>query len=300
MIADKITYCDNPGYRVLDLRPDGVDCIPVLGFSDFTAIQKGPDLHYHPGCMEFCLCLKGNLVFDTEGREYPFLPGHVFASAPNEPHHLRNNPSGLMIYRILFRIPKYGARILGLDARGSEWLVRSLTHLPKRLFAATPRVKDAFDMLFSVYDGIGRKSPSRRVRMRAAALDLLIAIIDAARRPPAKAPDRIGEIARRIREKPNAEYPVADLAKEADLSLSAFANAFKRAMGLPLHAYVLNCRINRAKRLLLTTKRTVTSIGQELHFYSTQHFALTFKRIVGKYPKDFRLSAQADQKSANA
>ena len=191
-------------------------------------------------------------------------------------------------------------RIFGLDARGSEWLARSLTHLPKRLFAATPRVKDAFDRLFSVYDGVGRKSPSRRVRMRAAALDLLIAIIDAARRPPAKAPDRIGEIARRIREKPNAEYPVADLAKEADLSLSAFANAFKRAMGLPLHAYVLNCRINRAKRLLLTTKRTVTSIGQELHFYSTQHFALTFKRIVGKYPKDFRLSAQADQKSANA
>lgn len=117
----------------------------------------------------------------------------------------------------------------------------------------------------------------------------------------AQRPDEgIDEIAKRIREKPNAEYPVADLAKEADLSLSAFANAFKRAMGLPLHAYVLNCRINRAKRLLLTTKSTVTSIGQELHFYSTQHFALTFKRIVGKYPKDFRLSAQADQKSANA
>ena len=64
---------------------------------------------------------------------------------------------------------------------------------------------------------------------------------------------------------------------------------------LPLHAYVLHCRIDRAKRLLLSTRRTVTSIGQELHFYSTQHFANTFKRIIGKYPQDFRLSTKADQ-----
>lgn len=294
MVADRISYCDEPGYRVLDLRPDGVDCIPVLGFSDFMAIRKGPDFHYHPGCMEFCLCLKGNLIFDTEGKEYPFLPGHVFVSAPDEPHHLRNNPSGLMVYRLLFRIPKDGKRILGLDARGSEWLARSLTHLPKRLFASTPSIRSSFEKLFFIYDNIGRKSPARKVRMRAGALDLLIAIIDAARRSPVKTPDKINEIARRIRERPNAEYPVADLAKETDLSLSAFANAFKRAMGLPLHAYVLNCRINRAKRLLLTTKRTVTSIGQELHFYSTQHFALTFKRIIGMYPHDFRHSAKAD------
>lgn len=39
----------------------------------------------------------------------------------------------------------------------------------------------------------------------------------------------------------------------------------------------------------------MTSIGQELHFYSTQHFANTFKRIIGKYPQDFHLSTKADQ-----
>ena len=163
MVADKISYCDEPGYRVLDLRADGIDCIPVLGFSDFLSVRKGVDFHYHPGCMEFCLCLKGNLAFDTADKEYPFMPGHVFASAPHEPHHLRNNPSGLMVYRILFKIPKPGQRILGLDSRGSEWLARSLTHLPKRLFASTPAVRAGFDRLFDIYDNIGRNSFSRRV-----------------------------------------------------------------------------------------------------------------------------------------
>lgn len=292
MVADKISYCDEPGYRVLDLRADGIGCIPVLGFSDFLAIRQGPDFHYHPGCMEFCLCLKGNLVFDTADKEYPFMPGHVFASAPHEPHHLRNNPSGLMVYRILFKIPKPGQRILGLDSRGSEWLARSLTHLPKRLFASTPTVRTGFDRLFDIYDNIGRNSFSRRVKMRAAALDLLIALIDAARRSPAKVPDKIDAIARRIRDAPDAEYPIKDLAKECDVAISTFANTFKLAKGLPLHTYLLNCRINKAQKLLLRSKRSVTAIGQELRFYSTQHFAKTFKRIIGVNPHEFRTKHQ--------
>ena len=87
MTANPIVYQDRPGRRVLDLRPCGVDCIPVLGFSSFTSVRKGPDFHFHPDCMEFCLCLKGNLVFDTPKREYAFLPGRIFVSPARQPHH---------------------------------------------------------------------------------------------------------------------------------------------------------------------------------------------------------------------
>jgi len=293
MVADKIAYCDEPGYRVLDLRPDGVDCIPVLGYSNFLSIRKGPDFHYHPGCVEFCLCLKGNLIFDTEDAEYPFMPGHIFVSLPDQPHHLRNNPSGLLVYRILFMIPRPRQRILGLDARGSEWIGRSLTHLPKRLFASTPEIRHAFERLFDIYDNIGRRSPSRRVKMQIAALNLLTAIIDASRRVPAKAPDKINEIALRIRDKPDAEYPIEKLARECDVAISTFANDFKLAKGLPLHTYLLNCRINKAMKMLLHSKRTVTAIGQELRFYSTQHFAKTFRRIIGVNPQEYRTIHQS-------
>lgn len=288
MLRDPIIYRDSPDDRVLDLRPDGIDCIPVLGKSNFLSVRPGPDFHIHPGCMEFCLCLKGNLIFDTEDGEYPFRPGHIFVSSPREPHHLRHNPSGLKTYRILFAIPKPGQRILGLDKRESEWLTRTLTHLPKRLFAATPRIRISFERLFELYDSERRIPAARRVRLKSATLELLVAIIDAARRTPRKTTSAIEQIARRIRERPNAEYPAATMAREANLSLSAFSDAFKQAMGLPLHAYILNCRVERAKRLLATTKRSISSIGQELGFYSTQHFALTFKRIIGKLPRDFR------------
>lgn len=68
------------------------------------------------------------------------------------------------------------------------------------------------------------------------------------------------------------------------------ANDFKRSQGLPLHAFLLNSRINRAKRMLLHTKRTVAAIGQELRFYSTQHFAKTFRRIIGVNPHEYRMT----------
>lgn len=288
MTADKIRYCDEPGFRVLDLRPDGADCIPVLRSSDFSAIRRGVGFHFHPDCMEFSLCLKGNLIFDTPDREYPFLPGSIFVSAPDEPHHLRNNPSGLKIYGILFRIPKRNHRILGLDERGSEWVVRSLTHLPKRLYAGTPAVRASFERLFDIYDNVSRRSHSRRVKTRAAALDLLIALIDAARRLPAKSPAKIEEIALRIQNAPGTDYPIETLAKECGVSIATFSAAFKRAKGLPLHAYLLNCRVEKARRLLSTTKRSVSSIGQELGFYSTQHFANTFRRVIGVNPSEYR------------
>ena len=72
MIKDPIIYKDSPGDRELDLRPDGVDCIPVSGMSNYQSIQPDPEYHIHPGCMEFCLCLKGNLMFDSAGRELRF------------------------------------------------------------------------------------------------------------------------------------------------------------------------------------------------------------------------------------
>lgn len=283
MIEDPIIYSDKPGFRLLNLRPDGISCISGIGISDFHAMRDDPELHFHAGVMEFCFCLKGNLTFETNDREYKFLPGHMFVSAPNQPHRLKNNPKGMKTYRLLFTIPRLGDSFLGLDVRESEWLSRSLMNLPQRVFAATSRVKTSFDRIFDLYDN-ARPSPGRRARMKSAALELLIAIVDAARRIPCKAPTAISELAKRIRENPEADYPVAEMAKKCNLSISAFHATFKRSIGLPLHAYVINSRILKAKKLIESTSRSIDSITGELRFKSKPHFAVTFKRILGITP----------------
>ena len=283
MIENPIVYQDRPGQRVLDLRPAGVDCIPVLGLSNFRMIHPGTDYHIHPGCVEICLCIRGNLAFETEDRTYPFLPGNVFVSTADEPHRMRHNPKGLMVCRILFAVPRPGNRILGLSVRETEWIARSLTHLPKRLFKSTPQIKAAFDDLFATYDSNGLAA-ARAVRMKSAALTLLIAVIDAARLLPPKAPNTIAALMKRMREHPDRDYPVGQLAAEASLSESAFSETFKRAAGLPPHAYLLSCRITRAQELLSKKRMSIKAVANQLRFTSSQHFSTAFTRIVGTTP----------------
>lgn len=286
MIFDAIVYQDRPGRRVLDLRKEGLDCIPVLSMSDFHMIHPGTDFHVHPEGVEINLCVRGNLAFETEERTYPFLPGNIFVSTPKQPHRMRHNPKGLLIYRILFTPPRSGRRVLGLSPAESEWLGRSITHLPKRLFKSTRRVKAAFETLFAAYDE-NALNAARRTKMKAAALDLLVAVIEAARMLPSKAPERFTQLARRMAEHPGEDYRIPQLADELGISQSSFSETFKRTTGLPPHAYLIACRVRKAQKLLSGGKASIRAISDSLGFASPQHFATAFRGITGRTPSHF-------------
>ena len=287
MTENPIVYQDRPGRRVLDLRPCGVDCIPALGLSDFHMIHPGTDYHIHPKDVEICLCIRGNLAFETTEHTFPFLPGSIFVSTEHEPHRMRHNPKGLLVYRVLFRVPKTGKRILGLSKGETEWVTRSLLHLPRRLFKSTDRIRNAFESLFDIYDK-ERLAASRSVKLKTCTLDLLIGVIEAARLLPAKAPDMISRIMKTMREHPERDYPLGRLCAESSISKSGFSEIFKRASGLPPHAYLLSCRIAKAQRMLLSENRSIKAIANILRFGSTQHFSTVFKRIVGTPPAAFQ------------
>lgn len=285
---DPNIYEEGKERRTLDLRPDGVDCIPLLGLSNFQSVRTGPNEHVHPGCVEISLCLRGNLMFESQGESYPFLPGTVFVSRPDEPHRLRSNPKGLMLYRVLFLIPALDDPILGLSPDESRWLVEQLVHFPVRLFPATERVKTAFDRLFETYDNAGRRSASRRLKMKSAVLELLVSLVEAPHAPATpkgKFNSRIKAIIDEMRRKPGAEYRIEDIARQAALSSVVFNDAFKRATGLPPHAFLLDLRVKSAEKDLANPKLTVADIAKKYRFCSPQHFATAFKRIMGVSPR---------------
>ncbi|MBQ3343152.1 MAG: helix-turn-helix transcriptional regulator [Kiritimatiellae bacterium] len=285
---DPNVYEEGRERRTLDLRPDGVPCIPLLGLSNFQSIRTGTEAHVHPGCVEISMCLRGNLMFESLGESYPFLPGTVFVSQPAEPHRMRHNPKGLMLNRILFKIPRGDETVLDLPPAESRWLVHELTHFPVRLFPATDRVKTAFARMFEVYDTAGRRSASRRLKMKAAALELLIALVEAPHAlasPKGKRNPRVIAIVDEMRQRPDADYPLDVLARRAALSAVAFNDAFKRATGLPPHAFLLDLRVKAAARDLKSPEVSVADVAKHYGFSSPQHFATAFKRIMGVSPR---------------
>ena len=287
-LHDPIVYEDGRERRSLDLRPDGITCIPLLGLSNFQMVRTGTEEHIHPGCVEVCLCLRGTLAFESGGMEYPFLPGTVFVSRPDEPHRMRHNPKGLMLYRILFRIPRRNERVLGLTVAESSWLTNGLEHFPVRLFPATERVRSAFERLFAIYDAEPRGTLSRRLKMKSAVLELLLALVEAPHAPasPKGRPNpKVKEIVRQLRAHPEECRPVDSLARESALSTVAFTEAVRRETGLPPHAFMLDCRVKAARRELAKPGTSVTSVARRYGFSSPQHFSTVFKHIFGITPR---------------
>ena len=289
-LTDPIVYVDGKERRTLDLRPDGVECIPLLGLSNFQSVRTGTEEHVHPGCVEVSLCVRGNLMFESFGECYPFLPGTVFVSQPTEPHRMRHNPKGLMLYRILFRIPKEEEDVLGLPRDESRWLVKRMMHFPLRLFPATTHVKAAFERLFEVYDTAGRRSAARRLKMRSAALELLLALVEAPYAPASpkgRHNPKVDALVARMRTHPEDDYPLETMAREAALSTVALNDAFKRATGLPPHAFLLDCRLRKGCDLLRAGD-SVGAVARLMGFSSSRHFATALKRATGRSPRDFQ------------
>jgi AraC-like DNA-binding protein len=264
-----------------------VDCVPLFAFGNFGAVRPGAKLHVHSGCVEVCLCLKGNVRYETDGVMYPVLPGHVFISRPDEPHRRCDNPKGMMLYRILFSMPKRGECILGLSAGESAFIAKELKRIPFRAFHATTRLRAAFVRLFAVFDANAADKTRHQLEMRNATLELLLALIEAPYAPHSakgRPTAKVKEIARRIADSPELEYPVAALAREAALSSFAFTEAFKRATGLTPHAYLVDQRVRRAHEDLKAHKGSIRSVSMKWHFSSPQHMAVAFKRVLGITP----------------
>lgn len=84
------------------------------------------------------------------------------------------------------------------------------------------------------------------------------------------------------------EVSLVSLAEQMNLSAFYFARLFKNSLGLSPHQYLLQNRVERAKKLIaIADKPDLTDIGLQVGFYDQAHFTKAFKRVVGISPKGF-------------
>ncbi|WP_427158062.1 helix-turn-helix domain-containing protein [Aliinostoc sp. HNIBRCY26] len=81
---------------------------------------------------------------------------------------------------------------------------------------------------------------------------------------------------------------LTQLADLAQMSLSHFSRLFKQSTGYSPHQFVIKCRVERAKELLLKSEESITDITYKVGFANQGHFTNHFKRLLGVTPKVFR------------
>lgn len=83
---------------------------------------------------------------------------------------------------------------------------------------------------------------------------------------------------------------LSELAALARLSDDHFLRAFKLAVGQTPHQYVLERRVDHAKRLLAASAMPAVDVARTCGFHSASHFAVAFRQGVGVTPTEWRRS----------
>jgi AraC family transcriptional regulator len=78
------------------------------------------------------------------------------------------------------------------------------------------------------------------------------------------------------------------VAEEVHMSYFHFSRAFKQSTGVSPNVYMIEQRIERAKKLLTETDRPIAEIALRVGFASQSHFTTTFRRLAWATPKSFR------------
>ncbi|MGG3693378.1 helix-turn-helix domain-containing protein [Heyndrickxia ginsengihumi] len=86
----------------------------------------------------------------------------------------------------------------------------------------------------------------------------------------------------------NQNITLVDIASHVQLSPYHFSRIFKKHMNESPYQYLINYRINYAKKLLYNTNLTIKEIAFACGYNSVSHFVTTFKQHSNLSPKQFR------------
>jgi len=83
------------------------------------------------------------------------------------------------------------------------------------------------------------------------------------------------------------EITLKDISSKLDLSIVHIIRLFKKEYQLPIHSYILNKKVHKARELL-SEDISLVDVAHESGFYDQSHFHKSFKRVFSISPKEYQ------------
>jgi AraC family transcriptional regulator len=99
---------------------------------------------------------------------------------------------------------------------------------------------------------------------------------------------RLQVVLNHIHEHLAEDLPAPSLARLAGVSLTHFRRLFEDAMGTPPHRYILNMRLEQARKLLAMSSVPIAHIAEECGFSSQSHLTACFRQAHATTPASYR------------
>jgi AraC family transcriptional regulator len=102
------------------------------------------------------------------------------------------------------------------------------------------------------------------------------------------APSGLRRVLEHMQEHLAQDLSLAELAGMVQMSPYYFSRLFKQSTGLSPHQYILQQRIEWAKRLLADARLPIAATAYHVGFASQAHFTKIFRQWVGTTPRQYR------------
>ena len=88
------------------------------------------------------------------------------------------------------------------------------------------------------------------------------------------------------------QVTLADIAAAVALSKSSVLHLFQQQLHTSPIRYLIDYRLKRAAKLLITTENSISSIAQDTGFDSAGYFCRKFRELFGQTPGAYRKTAK--------
>ena len=265
-----------------DLEKLGLASVPVASRMINARYATPSPWHVHEECIEIICCHHGSCEYETEDGRVHLVPGDAFVSRPDEPHRQLTNPRRFSTYCLFVRLPKRSRHGETRDET-MAWFADRLRKMPRAVDVGRNGV-NRLGRLFKLLDEGRIKGLERTIRLKAIVVAFLLDLLDATERPSRKdVRASIREVVREMASYPERTYSADKLMTRLSMSPTALLGAFKQATGFSPHAYLIKCRIDRAKDMLeqgMPVGRVATALG----FRSRRYFTAMFHKSTGSTP----------------
>lgn len=278
-----------------DIVPFG-DYLIEFGLLRFSGTRpRSHEMHFHEG-IEFHFVVKGTYQWRVEDKCYQIFPGEGFITCPWERHGstdsvIQRGELAWMIVRPRF-FEKNGELNLG------EWssIEPGLQQEIGRIFAQNtnavlPREINMIDTLYSMNEELVCKDLGYKTRINLLLDMLLVDVARVIKKRSEKGNGKEGfskKLNEIMLECFHERKTVDEMAYRFGMSASAFNGIVKEVTGFSPTDYLIELKLNMAKRLLKESAHSIIYIAHECGFSSSQYFARLFAKRTGVSPTIFR------------
>lgn len=286
---------------------------PVLHFVRFETHGYGPINTWH--CHDLyhvVYIVEGEGVFRLDDQDVPARPRRLFIIGPKQWHQFLSVSETFCYDVLTFELRKENGKPWDRPfwelfepphrERFCQALAGGVLDVPERLH---PWIRSAFGAAMPPAHGSGESQYIYDFKAReevilvtflqdlAEILDRIVPRPDSAPRPSERRFHRrvVDQAVRLINENVSSPMTVDELARRFHLHPVYFSQIFKAEMGLPPRQYLLQLRLNHARRLLAETDMPISDVARACGFRTVAYFSRAFREAEGMSPTAFRVQS---------